>query len=367
MSWMKARLLLGPNLIVVSAMAALLVQSAVGDVTKCQFANSLKHFAGDESAVIITEHNYASEASFVSELSIVYQPLLRHSSQRSDPEFNTRVAQPAYSNRHPLVLFDEAHNNDTSSGRYKPFTDLIGSDGYQVMQNSSRFSSRTLKGYQVVVIVNASGPSASRDNSPFTPEECDAVSEWVSHGGALLVITDHAPYSSAVAELANRFGVELTKGFTVEPVYFNKESGDQTELVFTRGEGLLGEHAITNGRDANERINRVISFTGTSLKGPQGSVALLKLSDKAIDVVPPDHKPTSAGEAPPDHKQISAAGRAQGVALGFGKGRIVVFAEAAMLTAQVTPGGVRFGMSMQGTDNRQLALNTMHWLSGLLK
>jgi hypothetical protein len=44
----------------------------------------------------------------------------------------------------------------------------------------------------------------------------------------------------------------------------------------------------------------------------------------------------------------------------------VVLGEAAMLTAQVAPKGFRFGMNVSGTDNRQLALNIMHWLSGLI-
>ncbi|HKA22298.1 MAG TPA: hypothetical protein VKN18_28730 [Blastocatellia bacterium] len=288
------------------------------------------------------------------------------SEQRSDPEFNARVALPSYNNKHPRVLFDEAHNNDTSSGRYKPFTDLITSDGYRVTTNSTRFSSRTLKDYQILVIVNASGPSASRDASAFTEEECDVASKWVNDGGSLLLITDQAPYSTAVAELAKRFAVDLTKGYTVEPVHFNKESSDQTEIVFTREEGLVGDHAITNGRDPNERINRVICFTGTSLKGPEGSVSFLKLASTAMDVLPPERKATVTGEASSDHRPVTAAGRAIGVAFGFGKGRIVVFTEAAMLTAQVTPGGIRFGMNFGGTDNRQLALNTMHWLSRLL-
>jgi hypothetical protein len=65
---------------------------------------------------------------------------------------------------------------------------------------------------------------------------------------------------------------------------------------------------------------------------------------------------------------ISAAGRAQGIVFGFGNGRVVVLGEAAMLSAQMTgPAGTKFGMNRSGIDNRQLALNIVHWLSGLLK
>ena len=66
---------------------------------------------------------------------------------------------------------------------------------------------------------------------------------------------------------------------------------------------------------------------------------------------------------PEKAKTVSATGRAQAIALPFGKRRVVVFGEAAMLTAQER----NFGMNYPGTDDRQLVLNVMHWLSDLLK
>lgn len=286
----------------------------------------------------------------------------------TDSGFNTTVARPAYLNHRPSVLFDEAHNNpDTSFGTYKPFVDLISNDGYKVVPAKKAFSKKSLSDCRVLVIVNASGPPGHRDSSAFTEEECYVVREWLKQGGALLLVTTHAPFSSAASELSKRFDVELTKGFTIDTVHYNKELQDQTEIVFTREDALLGDHPITRGRDAVERINRVISFSGTSLKGPVGGASLLKLSNTAMDVVPPEGRPASANEAPTDHKTVSAAGRAQAIALQFGKGRVVVVGEAAMLTAQITPQGFHFGMNVSGFDNRQLALNIMHWLSGLLK
>jgi len=49
--------------------------------------------------------------------------------------------------------------------------------------------------------------------------------------------------------------------------------------------------------------------------------------------------------------------------------RVIIMGEAAMLSAQVINGlsQLKFGMNRPGTDNRQLALNIMHWLSRLLK
>ncbi len=286
--------------------------------------------------------------------------------QRSDVQFNPNVARPAYPKLHPKVLFDEAHNNaDTSSGRYKPFADLLTSDGYSVVPNKGSFSKKALVGTKVVVVVNASGPLGQRDQSPFSTNEYDAVRAWVRGGGALLLITDHAPYSNAVFDLVKQFGVEITNGYSIDGLHHNPESDDESELLFDRERGLA-DHQITNGRDSSERINRVVTFSGTSLKGPAGSVAFLKLSDTARDVLPPPPgESKSPNGAAADHITVTAAGRAQGLALEFGKGRVVILSEAAMLTAQVTPRGLRFGMNASGTDNRQLALNIMHWLSRL--
>jgi hypothetical protein len=285
-----------------------------------------------------------------------------------DLGFTTNVSRPAYTARHPKVLFDEAHNNaDKSSGRYKPFADLITSDGYTVVPNTAGFSKSALAGVEVLAVVNASGPPEQRGSSAFSKEECEVVRAWVNAGGALLLITDHSPFSEAVADLSKLFDVDLTKGYTIDAFHHNTESEDTTELIFTRENGLLMDHPITRGRDASEQVNRIITFSGTSLKGPPGSVSFLKLADTAMDILPPAHKPASPDEPAPDHRQVSAAGRAQGAALSFGKGRVVVLGEAAMLTAQVAPRGFRFGMNLPGIDNRQLALNIMHWLSGLLK
>ena len=301
-------------------------------------------------------------------ISVGAAPFSLNPDQAADVNFNPNVARPAYTNKHPKVLFDEAHNNtETVSGHYKPFAELITNDGYTVTRNARSFTRSGLKGYDVLVIVNASGPQSQRASSAFTEEECLAVRDWVNSGGGLLLVADHLPFSSAMSVLSAKFEVDYTKGYTIDSSKYNRENEDQSELVFSRDEGLVVDHPITRGRDATERINRVFTFTGTSLKGPASGVQFLKLSDSALDVIPPpEANPVSSGAAPLDHKQVSAAGRAQGLALISGKGRVVAIGEAAMLTAQVTPRGYRYGMNVAGTDNRQLVLNIVHWLSGLL-
>ncbi|HLG94236.1 MAG TPA: hypothetical protein VI546_05315, partial [candidate division Zixibacteria bacterium] len=65
---------------------------------------------------------------------------------------------------------------------------------------------------------------------------------------------------------------------------------------------------------------------------------------------------------------LPAAGKAQGIAMKSGRGRVVIMGEAAMLTAQINDrDGKPFGMNVPGNDDRQLALNIMHWLSGALE
>jgi hypothetical protein len=58
----------------------------------------------------------------------------------------------------------------------------------------------------------------------------------------------------------------------------------------------------------------------------------------------------------------------------FGKGRLVVLGEAGMFSAQIATlvdgdrkFDMKFGMNVEGTDDRQFALNVVHWLSGLLR
>ncbi len=333
-------------------------------------------------------------------VSFVFLVAATYGQQVADPNFDAKVARPAYARNRPKVLFDEAHNNfHTSTGRYKPFADLLTNDGYIVTPNIAKFQKKSLDGYNILVIANALG--AERQNMPeasraaFTEEECEVVLEWVRAGGSLLLIADHAPFGAAAETLARRFGADLSKGHTSDPANHDTETGNMSFLVYTRGNGSIADHPITLGRNASERVNRVIAFTGQSLKGAAGSVSLLRLADTAIDLAPPAQGAADAARPadrtpdgtslPPGAKvrtstdgraETSAAGRSQALAFNVGKGRVVVLGEAAMLSAQIVRGPaaqamgleeLQMGMNRKGIDNRQLALNIAHWLSRLLK
>lgn len=276
--------------------------------------------------------------------------------QTVDPDFDTKVAAPAYTARQPSVLFDEAHHNlHTIGGLYKPFADLIAHDGYRIEANKKPISRGLLDRYRILIIANATGAEGGGPKAAdpaFTDAECQAIEAWVKAGGALLLIADQLQYGAAAQRLASRFGVEMSQGVTIDPR--NSVPGMPARLIFSREDGLLGDHPILRGRDASERIHRVVTYAGQSLRGPRESVPLLPLADTATD------------RFPDDVVMVRAAGRCRAVALTHGKGRVVVLGEAGALSAQIGRGGRPFGMNDPGNDNRQLALNMMHWLSGLI-
>lgn len=297
--------------------------------------------------------------------------------QMADPDFKVAVERPAYPTNGPVVVIDEAHANfHTESGRYKPFADLLRGDGYTVRPGRAAFDRKSLTGVNVLVIANAGVPTTAGAVTPaFTDAECDAVREWVREGGSLLLIADHAPFGSAAEILGKRFGVSMGKGwvFDRKPA----ESAITTTLDFSRANGRLGNHPITNGRDSTEAVGLVRAFTGQSLSIPGGAVALMRLSSTAREAADQNALNAAAADtlarptSDPDRHGRSVSGRAQGIALPLGKGRVVVLGEAAMLSAQLIRfqnGGsdVKFGMNTPGTDDRQFALNIAHWLSRLL-
>ena len=278
----------------------------------------------------------------------------------ADPQFDASVANPAYTRNGPRVMFDEAHHNfHTIEGRYKPFVDLLLNDGYRVIRNRLPFSKTTLSSYKILVIANALGAEEDddpgADKSAFTEEEIQTVHEWVKDGGALLLMADHAPFGGAASALASSFGVDMSNGYTSDKE--NSVAHSPTQLIFSRENKLLGTHPITEGRNEKEKINIVRSFTGQSLKGPEGSAGILNLSPTATDSPSYDSQTS-----------VSAAGRSQALAMKVGKGRVVVQGEATMLSAQLS-GQEKYamGMNVPGYDNKQYALNLMHWLSGILK
>ncbi len=261
--------------------------------------------------------------------------------------------------KNPKVLFDEGHHNfHTSTGRYKPFADVLAKDGYIIIPNKQKITPEVLIGYDVFVCSNASSsePDSSGRRKPdlaFTAEEVEYLKQWVLNGGSMWLIADHEPAGNAVENLADSFGVDMSKSYTADPQNFDRISLYASWIRYSIENENLGDHPIMKGKNESERIRTLVSFTGQSLKGSENSVPLLLLSDQAFDVTNIEDR-LNAGI-------VSAKGRCQALAMEFGKGRIVICGEAAMFTSLEGP-----GMNFPGTDNKQFLLNIAHWLSKLI-
>jgi hypothetical protein len=284
--------------------------------------------------------------------------------QRADTAFNVAVARPAYpAGTGPRVALDEAHRNfHTLDGRYAPFGKLLRADGYRVAPNTRRLDRGALRDVDVLVVANATGGTTpeTAGQPAFSAREVKAVRDWVKRGGALLLVADHAPYGGAAESLARAFNVGMTKGFAIDTAASAHALDNPSFLRYTRENHGLGSHPILVGRDSTERVRTVVAFTGQSLTWPVGATPLLTMSPTAQE---------RASRSPTD-TLVSVGGRVQGIALTLGKGRVVVLGEAAMLSAQVVeqPGRppLYMGMNVAGTDDKQFALNVLHWLSGLI-
>jgi hypothetical protein len=243
------------------------------------------------------------------------------------------------------MAIDEGHFNvRTMDGSYRPFTELAKTAGIKVWKHVGPFTATSLSHYDVLVIGLARGAGnefslEDRGRPAFNTDEIEVLLGWVRAGGALLLVIDHWPTGGANAGLAGAFGVDVMNGSTNDSLLFDHST--QT-IVFDRRSGAIANHPITCGRTTDERIDRLATFTGTSLRGPPGSSPLLIFSTKAIDLMGPERK------------ERSAWGRSQGLALKFAEGRVVILGEAAMLRVFDDP----------SVQNRQFAKNLIVWLAG---
>lgn len=305
-----------------------------------------------------------------------------------DPDANTTVANPAYKSKHPRIAIDQAHGNiHTKDGLFRPFAQLATNDGYEVVTNVKSFTKGSLQDIDVLVISNPLGNLSNDNNNStpaFTQSECDAVYDWVQHGGSLFLIADHAPIGDAAQPLAQRFGATLGNNFVFDTNPDNFTSDDVTQLVFSDHNHLLGASPIMQGRSESERLHRLVAFTGESVSIPKDATVLLILSPTAgvvsrgSELQPMFDKDAAKAKAAREAALKRPPAGAQGMAVTFssGKGRIVISGEAGMMTAQVFKDKQKdgsekivgaMGWEVPGNDDRQYVLNILHWLSGALQ
>ena len=270
-------------------------------------------------------------------------------------------AVPALAQSPAVVAFDQGHFNVHSlQTPYKALGDVASELGFAPRPHAGQFSAASLQGVRILVACCArgtdTGPIADQGRRAHRDEELDALERWVSDGGALLLVIDRYPIGGANEALAARFGVDVLNGRTEDGALREEVTGQvaeadgaatvatQTALVFDRSQKRIGDHPITCGRNARERVDRVATFGGASLRAFSGSTPLLLFSDRSIDLVGPDVIARSA------------LGRNQGLALTHERGRVVILGEAAML----------FNYDQPTIQNRQFASNVLRWLAGEL-
>lgn len=165
---------------------------------------------------------------------------------------------------------------------------------------------------------------------------------------------DHAPNGGAGRPLAAAFGVDVRNAFTSDSAFQRPTPAfpNAGHFSFTRRGGLIADHPVLTG------VDDVRTYTGSSLQAPTDAAILLRLPSTAVD------RMWNAGTKQFD--RIPAGGRAQGVALEYGRGRVVVLGEAGMLTTH--PGnntdlcGTR-AIAQSDIGNRRFALNIVRWLA----
>jgi hypothetical protein len=224
------------------------------------------------------------------------------------------------------------------------------------------FSAEALAGARILVIANALHASnASRWELPtpsaFTPAEIAAVKAWVKAGGSLLLVADHMPFPGAAGALAEAFGVHMRNGFAYD------STRTVSRFTYSRGSGRLAAHPVTDGRGPSERIDSVVAFTGQAFSVDAPGRPLMTLAAGTVVL-----EPRVAWQFSDTTPVTPGAGLLQGAVTTSGRGRVAIFGEAAMFSAQVA-GPKRNPMGMNdptAPQNAQFLLNVMHWLSGLL-
>ncbi len=282
-----------------------------------------------------------------------------HAQQLGDTSFTPKNTTKTFSStQSPVVLLDEAHHNfHTMDGRYRPFVDILKSDGYSVEKNKTRFTKESLSRADILIISNALH-SKNIENwdlpnyAAFSRNEIAAVYHWVKNGGSLFLIADHMPFPKAAEDMAAIFGFQFNNGYVEELT--NKAQ------LFEVNKGTLLAHPILKGAGRTAEITSVKAFTGQAFLSPPDAKPLLVFGESAIS-----YMPTKSWEFPADTPEIPVKGWNQGATLEFDKGRIVIFGEAAMFTAQVSGKEKRtMGVIAEGAEqNEQFLLNIMLWLS----
>ena len=288
---------------------------------------------------------------------------------------SAQTTQPTFEvGKGPIVAIDAAHNNTHthSSAEFRGFVDLLQRDGYRVQPFAKPLTSESLAGVDVFV---TSGPGGWTGEGSLTESEVTSLIRWIRGGGSLLLILDHMPAPRHAARLTSALGitkwhdgyvqVDVPDSLPIGNIIFWRSeffpaaepsvgrTGPAGGAGYQGADARLAKHPITEGRNADERVRRVVTFVGSAFEPPPGSNALLTMPQRAISFTPPE-TPGALAVFTPATPRFPVGGWAQGAVGTLGEGRIALFAETGLFSGGPAP------------DNRMFVLNVMRWLRRLL-
>jgi uncharacterized protein DUF6421/uncharacterized protein DUF4350 len=240
------------------------------------------------------------------------------------------------------VLFDEAHSEawtiradvaremqpaHPADSSYAAAAAALSERDFAVASNvAAPLDVQTLSGCDVLVIAHPSDPAWERTTGAGSPRlsraELDAVEEFVSAGGGLVVLgeTEQDKYGNNVNELLARFGIHIASD-TVQDYAHNL--GAPSWILPELREGSRGREG-----DLLARVQSACLYRATTLSSVDGSRVLARAQATS-----------------------SAPGAPLIVAGGHGQGRVVVLADSDL-----------FGDDCIGElDHRALWLNIVGW------
>jgi hypothetical protein len=160
------------------------------------------------------------------------------------------------------------------------------------------------------------------------------------------------PFAGAAYELGKVFGFEFINGFAFTG------QGRWPPSVFSSKEGTLQDSPVTISNNDSGKIDSIATFTGSAFKIPVNAIPVLSFLETNFSL-----QPDTAWRFNDNTPKVNLNGYCQGALLQSGKGKIAVFGEAAMFTAQLVNGNFKVGInSDQAPQNAQFVLNLIHWL-----
>ncbi len=279
-----------------------------------------------------------------------------YAQQQADTTFTTEISNPLFSENGPVIAIDTLHNNfHTRKSGFAPFAKLVKQDGFKVIDFHNYDQ---LEQIDILVIANPIHPNNVGNwvkpiLAAFNEKEIKEIKSWVESGGALFLIADHMPFAGAASTLAAEFGFDFCNGFA----NLSEKTGNRD--VFSLQNGRLNLSGLTQEETG---ISKVYTFTGSAFTYPPAAISLLNF--KASDVCLQPERAWVFNDSTPS---ASLKDMSQGAVLNYGKGKIAVFGEAAMFTAQtITQNGNTFKIGFNSPfadENVSFVREVLKWLS----